>query len=98
MVRSSTLLDRALGSIGGTEEFQRKSKQYGDSLSFVEEHRDELLKKYNENWIAIYKSKVIAHAKKFEELMQKISSTKLPIGEILVEFMSSRKVLTLYYI
>lgn len=97
MATGGRLLERALDAAGGEEAFDRGFRQYEASLSFIEEHRADLLKKYDKNWIAVYESKIVAHAGTLQELMRKISSTGLPTAEPIIEFISSRKVLTLYY-
>lgn len=98
MATGGHLLEKALDAAGGKSELDRKFRQYQGSVSFIDENREELLKRYDGNWVAVYNSRVVAHAKRFQELMQKLSSSDLPTNEILIEFISSRKVLTLYYI
>ena len=95
---ATPLFDKAIKSAGGKEEFQKKFEQYKESVASIEANRDELLKKYDNEWIAVYNRKVVAHAKKLQELIQKVEPTGLPTNEVLIEFISSRKVLTLYYI
>lgn len=95
---TTTVLDKAVKSAGGKKELQRKFEQYRESVAFIEKNRNKLLKKHDNEWIAVYNCKVVAHAKKLQELIQKVEPTRLPTNEVLVEFISSRKVLTLYYI
>lgn len=97
MATGGSLLDKALDAAGGKKAFDRGFRQYEASLSFIEEHRADLLKKYDKNWIAVYNSEIVAYAGTLQELMRKISSTGLPTAEIIIEFISSQKVLTLYY-
>ena len=97
MTNSNILLNKAIESIGGKEEFRRKSQQYRNSMDFVEGNRAELLKRYDENWIAVYNSQLVAHGEKFGDVMKNIQKARLPVEEVLVEFISSRKIITLFY-
>lgn len=96
MATDATLIRDALNSTGGTEGFAKKFQQYSASVSFIDDNRKELLSKYDGNWVAVYNSNVVAHAKEYEELVDKIERKGLPIGELAIKFISSRKVMTLF--
>lgn len=96
MVVTDKLIEEALNSTGGKKQFAKQYKQYSDSVQFIDAHRQELLKKYDGEWIAVYNSEVIASHKKYNLLVGKIARLKLPIKEIVVKFISSRKVVTLF--
>jgi len=90
------LLDKALGSVGGKEEFERKSRQYSESVHFIDAGRKELLKEYDGNWIAVYESNVVAHGRKYDDVVKTIRQKGLPIEEIALKFLSSRRMMTLF--
>ncbi len=92
----SALLEKALNSVGGHEQFQRKYQEYERSLSFVENNKDELLKQYKDSWIAVYRSKIIAHSKNPETIIDKITKTGEPLEEVFVEFITDKKEITLF--
>jgi len=96
MTNSSSLLDKALNSAGGREEFERKYQQYSESVSFIDKYRGELLRKYDGNWIAVYNSKVVAHGEKYDNVAKEIEQKGLPIEEVAIKFVSSRRVMTLF--
>lgn len=96
MVVTDKLIEEALNSTGGKDQFARQYQQYSNSVLFIDEHRQELLKKHDDEWIAVYNSKVLASSKKYDVLVRKVSRLKLPIKEAVIKFISSRKVVTLF--
>ena len=96
MVVDSKLIDEVLDSTGGREEFVRKSGQYSNSVSFAYNNREELREKYGGNWIAVHHSEVVAHAKEYHDLENKVKQRKLPVEEVVIKFMSNRRVMTLF--
>lgn len=93
---SSGLLDKALESVGGLEEFKRKMQQFSQDLAFIDEKRDKLLKLYDENWIAVYKSEVVAHSKDYSDVLAQVREKGLSTEQVVIKFLSSRKVVTLF--
>jgi ribosomal protein L20 len=95
MKGSHILLNKALESIGGEKEFLRKSEQYGKSLAYFKSNREKLLRDYDEQWIAIYNSEVIAHGGKWESVIRAVEEAKLPDDEVLFEYLSNEKTILL---
>jgi hypothetical protein len=96
MVVSEKLIKEALDSTGGKAQFARQYQQYSNSVLFIDEHRQELLKKHDGEWIAVYNSEVVASSKKYDVLVRKVTRLKLPIKEVVIKLISSRKVVTLF--
>lgn len=90
------LQKRAVASAGGAKELRRKGERYYTSLRFVEEHKTDLINKYDRHWVAIYKSDIIASNKSLNNLMCTINKENVPLDEVLVEYLSSEDILTLY--
>ena len=90
------LQKRAIDFAGGAEELRRKGERYYTSLRVVEEHKTDLIKKYDRHWVAIYKSDIIDNNKDLNKLMHTINKRKVPLDEVLVEYLSSEDILTLY--
>ena len=96
MATSGRLLARTLNAVGGREAFDRKFRQYEGSVSFIDKNEEELLEKYDENWVAVYNAKVVAHGKKYEEIEREIQQKGIPLEETVIKFLTSRKMLTLF--
>jgi len=96
MATGGRLLDKALNAAGGREAFDRKFRQYEESVSFIDRNREELLKKYDDKWVVVYNAKVVADGEKYEDVARKIHREGLPIEEVVIKFLTSRKMLTLF--
>jgi len=86
----------ALKSIGGIQELQRQFRQYSQSVDYIDRDRRSLLKDYDNHWIAVYDSKVVAYSEKYDDVVKIIAQKKLPIGQIALKHLSSRRRITLY--
>lgn len=96
MSKNNLLLDKALESTGGRAEFLRKHRQLEKSLTFIESNKDELLKHYDENWIAVHDAKVVSYGKDPNKVLKEVSKRNLPDNEVITVFISSRKAITLF--
>ena len=96
MTTTGRLLDMAIHSAGGREEFDRKFCQYKESTSFIEKNRAELLKKYDNKWVVVYDAQVVANGKKYDSVLKKINKAGLPPEEVVIKFLTSRRMLTLF--
>lgn len=90
------LLDEALKSAGGLEEFKRKRDQFSRDLAFIDENRDKLLEDYEENWVAVYESKIVAHGKHYNNVLSQLERSDLLEEQVVIKFLSSREGITLY--
>ena len=86
----------ALESIGGKRELQRQFRQYSQSVDYIDKDRRNLLKDYDNQWVAVYNSKVIGHSKRYDDVVKIIERKKLPISQVALKRLSSRKRITLY--
>lgn len=89
-------LQDVLRAVGGRKEFERQYQQYRGSLHFIDKDKSELLSKYADNWVAVYNSKVVAHGEKYRNVVKDIKRKGLPMEEVAVKFLSTRRVMTLF--
>jgi len=90
------LLEKALESVGGLEEFKRKREQFSRDLAFINENRTKLLEDYEGNWVAVYESKVVAHGRDYNNILSKLEGKDMPVGQIPIRYISKHKVFALY--
>lgn len=86
---------KAIDLAGGAEEMRRKSERYYANFQFGEENKADLIKEYDNHWVAIFDTSVIAHGNKLNDLMQTICKKNIPLDEVFVEYFSSKDSLTL---
>lgn len=93
---AAKLLERALKSVGGVEESRRQREEFRQDLAFIEENREKLLEDYNESWVAVYKSKVVAYGKNYNNVLSQLKRNDMPVGQIPIRYLSKHKVFALY--
>ncbi len=93
---ATDLLKKALKSIGGLEEFNRKREQFRCDLAFIDNNRESLLEDYNEQWVAVYRSEIVAHGKDYNNVLSELEKKDMPVGLIPIKYLSRHKILALY--
>jgi hypothetical protein len=93
---TTKLLEKALKSAGGLEEFKRKRDQFNRNLAFINENTDKLLEDYGDCWVAVYDHKIVAHGKHYNNILSQIRGKGLPVEQTVTRFVSSREVIALY--
>ncbi len=96
ITRTDKAFREALDSVGGPEQFVATKERYSGSVMFLNSMREELLKKYRQQWIAIYGSRVVANSKKYDDVIKKLCSKHIPAEETVIKFLSDREMLTLF--
>lgn len=94
---TTKLMQKALESVGGLEKYREIRKQFSEDLAFIDDNRDKLLEDYNEYWLAVYKSQIIAHGKNYNNVLSQVEKRDLPVGQVPIRYLSKRKVFTLYH-
>jgi hypothetical protein len=80
------------------EELQQSLDRFRADAMYAEEHREELLRKYPERWIAIYMRKVVATAENPDELFRKVEQKGIRPGKVVHRYMTEKgQPLIVYY-
>lgn len=93
---TTKLLEEALKSVGGLEEFKRKREQFSRDLAFIDENREKLLEDYNDKWVAVYKSEIVANGKDYNNVLSHLERNNMPVEQIPIRYLSKHKVFALY--
>lgn len=64
--------------------------EHDKNWSWFEKHYDELVKKFDGEFVAVHEKKVVDHDKELSALMKRIES-KYPADRVFVDFVSSEK-------
>jgi hypothetical protein len=65
-------------------------EEHDKNWSWFEKHYNELVEKFDGEFVAVYEQKVVDHDKELNALMKRIKS-KYPADRIFVDFVSSEK-------
>jgi ribosomal protein L20 len=93
---TTELLEKALESVGGAEEFKRKREEFRRDLAFIEENREKLFREYINSWVAVYNSEVVAHGKNYGNVLSQLEKNNMPVGQIPIRYLSKHKIFALY--
>lgn len=97
MATKEDILKQAIQSAGGRCEFERKRELYRNNLAHFEDNFATWLDKHDDEWVAIFNSRLIAHAKTYGEL-EKILNDKhgISTNEAVIKHLTKRKTTTLF--
>lgn len=65
-----------------TSEIQRDLTRFTADAEYFQEHREELLDRYPEQWVAIYRHQVVAAAKDVKRLVRQLEKMGIPSGQV----------------
>ncbi|MBI2906262.1 MAG: hypothetical protein HYX92_01260 [Chloroflexi bacterium] len=68
---------------------QQELERYRTDALYFEQHRQELLQHYPEQWIAVYGQQVVATAKRLPQLIRKLDRLGVPRGQVFIERVSA---------
>ena len=94
---ATKLLQKALESVGGLEKYKEIRRQFSEDLAFIDDNGEKLLEDYDETWIAVYKSQIIARGKNYNNVLSQVEKQDLPVGQVPIRYLSRYKVFTLYH-
>jgi hypothetical protein len=83
-------MEMAIKSAGGKEELSRKFNEYCDNDLYINENLTELLKSYNEKWIAIYDSELVASSSTFISIIKNIKEKNYSLDDVHIQFITQK--------
>lgn len=69
---------------------QQELERYRRDAFYLEQHREELLRQYPEQWIAIYHQQVVGAANDLRRLIRQLERKGIPPGEVFEEFLTNK--------
>jgi len=82
---------RKLKSIAAQSKLRETATVFEQSYSYVDSNREELLKRYPDHWIAVYKDHVIAADKDLRNLISTLRRSGTRLEEVAVELLTSEE-------
>lgn len=72
------------------QERQAELERFKRDTQFYEAHRQDLLGKYPEQWVAIFDERVVGTAPDFDQLLDDLQTRHMPVGKVLVEHLTTK--------
>jgi hypothetical protein len=73
------------------EEIQRDLDRFQNDAIWLGEHREEFLKKYPEQWVAVYHKELVATARSVKGLVHKLERKGIPPGRVVHDFLTEEE-------
>jgi hypothetical protein len=70
---------------------QQELDRFRQDMLFLDGHRDELLRRYPERWVAVYNGEVVGAAKDPKRLIRQLERKGIPPGEVYREYLTDRE-------
>lgn len=83
--------------IAVTRKDKKDINQFKRDALFLEKHRDELVSKHPNKWIAVYNRRVQVVDSNLTKLLKILDQKGLPRGQTVVEFLSTEKKLLIVF-
>lgn len=66
-------------------ELQAELQRFKQDTQYYEAHREDLLKQYPEQWVAIFNQQVVGAAPDFDQLLRALEHSGIPAEQALIE-------------
>ena len=73
------------------QELQAELQRFKRDTQYYEAHREELLTKYPEQWVAVFNQQVVGAAPDFEQLLAMLEQNGIPVERTLIEHMTRKE-------
>ena len=70
---------------------QKELARFTADAIWVDDHREELLKQYPDQWIAVYNQQVVGSAAEIEELVEQLERDGFPPNHIFTEYLTDEE-------
>ena len=78
-------------AVGGEETIELKLRRFQEDIHFLQSIREQLLRQYLEQWVAVYETSVAAHGKTITELRKKLVMKAIPENEAVIDFIAAER-------
>jgi len=80
-----------LESLARANKLRESAAELNASQDFIESHRKKLVQEYPDQWIAVYKQKIIGVNKELRTLVYKIRTSDVPLAHVALEHLRSEE-------
>jgi hypothetical protein len=70
---------------------QEDLERFGRDAEYFDQHRQELLEEYREQWVAIYHQQVVGAAEDPQRLIEQLERKGIPPGQVFREYVTDKE-------
>ena len=78
-------------SAGGEEAIELKLRRFEEDMRYLQSLREELLRIYLDQWVAVYERSLVAHGKTISGMRKQLSAKRIPQNEAIIDFITSER-------
>jgi hypothetical protein len=67
---------------------QAELEHFHKDTQYLEAHREELLERYPEQWVAVFNEEVVGASPDFDQLLDDLEGREFSVGKILVDYLT----------
>lgn len=67
---------------------QDELERFTSDMGYFEQHRQELLEQYAEQWVAVYDQQVVAAGKDLKRLVSRLNKHGIPASQTFVDYLT----------
>ena len=69
---------------------QQELERFRSDAEYYDQHREELLQRYPECWVAIYRHEVVGAAKNIKPLVKQLERRGIPPGDVFRKYVTDK--------
>lgn len=76
---------------GGEELFELRLRRFEDDVHYLQSIRPDLLRRYLDQWVAVFDKSIVGYGKSASELRKKLTQKGIPQNEAVIDFIASER-------
>lgn len=73
-----------------TSDVRAELEHFKRDTAYFEQHREELLEQYPEQWVAVFNQQVVGADPDFDRLLDGLQARGIPVGQVPVELLTRK--------
>lgn len=72
------------------QEKQAELRRFHRDADYYQAHREQLLKQYPEQWVAIFNEQVVGAAPDYDAVLDQVQAKKIPVGRVFIDQVTAK--------
>jgi hypothetical protein len=82
---------KAVETAGGEQTLEYKLRRFATDVRYMQSIRQELLRNYIEQWVAVYDGALVGNAENLERLLKQLSDKNIRHDEAVIEYLAKER-------
>ena len=72
------------------QEKQAELRRFHRDVDYYEVHREELLKQYPEQWVAIFNEQVVGASSDYDQVLDQVQAKRISVGRVFLDRVTAK--------